>query len=240
VNPLALAVSFLTILPVPGQGRASHADFVRSRAWYPVVGAMVGLPWAALAWGLSRTGWPPGLSGVLLLAFPLTLTGFLHFDGLLDSADALLCPRDPVRRLEILKDVHMGSFAFGVGALWMLATWQLLSMPFSPWVLLAVPVLSRGVLLLPLHLFPYAREVDASSLSGSGLSNGGWVLASLVTAPFIWFFPLEAAAILVCQLVVAFWASRRLGGGITGDIYGLLLCISETSALAVHALGRIP
>jgi len=240
VNPLSLALSFLTILPVPGQGRASHADFVRSRAWYPAVGALIGLFWATVAWWLSRTGWPLGLRGVLLLALPLALTGFLHFDGLLDSADALLCPREPVRRLEILKDVHMGSFAFGVGALWMLLTWQLLSMPSSPWILLAVPVLSRGILLLPLHLWPYAREVDASSLAGSGLSATGWGLAMLVAAPFIWFFPVEAAAVLACQFAVAFWASRRLGGGITGDIYGLLLCLSETSGLAVHALGRIP
>jgi len=134
----------------------------------------------------------------------------------------------------------MGSFAFGVGALWILLTWQILSMPMSPWIFFAVPVLSRGILLLPLHLWPYAREVDASSLSGSGLSAGGWGLAILVWAPFVWLFPLEAAAILACQLAVAFWASRRLGGGITGDIYGLLLCLSETSALAVHAFGRNP
>jgi len=240
VNPLSLALSFLTILPVRGQGRASHAEFVRSRAWYPVVGAAIGLFWAGLAWGLSRTGWPNGLRGVLLLALPLVLTGFLHFDGLLDSADALLCPRDPPRRLEILKDVHMGSFAFGAGSLWMLLTWQLLSMPSSPWIFLAIPALSRGILLLPIHLFPYARAVDASSFSGPGMSAAGWGLATLGTAPFVWFFPLEAAAILCCQLAVAFWASRRLGGGITGDIYGLLLCLSETSALAAHVLGRMP
>jgi len=240
VNPLPLAISFLTILPVPGQGKAIHADFVRSRAWYPAVGAVIGLFWAALAWGLSRTAWPLGLRGVVLLALPLALTGFLHFDGLLDSADALLCPREPGRRLEILKDVHMGSFAFGVGSLWILLTWQLLSMPSSPWIFLAIPVLSRGFLLLPLHLWPYAREVDASSLAGSGLSATGSGLAVLVTAPFVCLFPLEAASILFCQLAVAFWAARKLGGGITGDIYGLLLCLSETSALAVHVLGTTP
>jgi adenosylcobinamide-GDP ribazoletransferase len=239
VNPLSLALSFLTILPVPGQGKASHADFVRSRMWYPVAGLAIGLPWAALAWGLSRTDWPLGLRGVLLLALPLILTGFLHLDGLLDSADALLCPREPARRLEILKDVHMGSFAFGGGALWILLTWQILSIRSAPWVLLALPVLSRGILLLPIHLFPYAREVDASSLSGTGPSPIRWIVPLLVAAPFAILFPFVAGAVLVCQILVALWASRRLGGGITGDVYGLLICLSETSGLAAHVLWSV-
>jgi len=238
VNPLALALSYLTILPVPGQRRASHADFVRSRMWYPVAGLAIGLLWAALGWGLSRTNWPWGVRGVLLLALPLILTGFLHLDGLLDSADALLCPSDPARRLVILKDVHMGSFAFGAGALWLLLTWQLLSMPVSIWILVALPVLSRGILLLPIHLFPYAREVDASSLSGVGLSPLRWIVPVLLVVPCAVFFPVEAAAILVCQILVGFWAARKLGGGITGDVYGLLLCLSETTGIAVHVLGR--
>lgn len=238
MNPLSLAVAFLTILPVPGQGKASHADFVRSRTWYPVAGLAIGLPWAALAWGLSRTSWPAGLRGAILLALPLVLTGFLHLDGLLDSADALLSPRDPVRRLEILKDVHLGSFAFGAGSLWLLLTWQLLSMQPSSWALLALPVLSRGFLLLPVHLFPYARKVDESSHSGSGLAPARWIVPILATAPFAVLFPVQAAAVLLCQILVALWAARRLGGGITGDVYGLLLCLSETAGLAVHVLGR--
>jgi adenosylcobinamide-GDP ribazoletransferase len=239
VNPLALALSFLTILPVPGQGRASHDDFVRSRMWYPVAGLTIGLLWAALGWGLSRTTWPAGVRGVLLLALPMVVTGFLHLDGLLDGADALLCPRDPVRRLEILKDVHMGSFAFGAGSLWLLLTWQLLSMPLAFWFLLALPVLSRGLLLPPIHMFPYAREVDASSLSGAGLSPVRWIVPLLVVAPFAFLFPRETAAVLACQIPVALWSARRLGGGITGDVYGLLLCLSETAGLAVHVLWRV-
>ena len=240
MNPLALAISFLTILPVPGQGQANQAEFVRSRMWYPVAGLAIGILWASLGWVLSRTAWPGGVRGVLLLAAPLILTGFLHLDGLLDSADALLCPRDPVRRLEILKDVHMGSFAFGAGALWLLLTWQLLSMPLSIWFLLALPVLSRGILLVPIHIFPYAREVDASSLSGSGPSPFRWIAPMLAIAPFAVLFPREAAAVFACQILVALWAARKLGGGITGDIYGLLLCLSETAGLAVHVLGRTP
>lgn len=172
------------------------------------------------------------------MALPLVLTGFLHLDGLLDCADALLAPTTPARRLDILKDVHMGAFAFGVGSLWILLSWQLLAMDPSPLVLLAIPALSRGLLLVPTHLFPYARPVGATSVSGSALPLKGKFLALALTAPFVAIAPRESIAILATQLLVATWAARRLGGGITGDIYGLLLCLSETAAIATHVLWK--
>ena len=237
MNPFWLAWSFLTVLPAPGQKVASADEFVRSRIWYPAVGVAIGAIWAATAFGLTRAHCPSGLQGVLLLAVPLLLTGFLHFDGLLDSADALLAPRTPERRLEILKDVHMGSFAIGVGGLWLLASSQILSLSPSWGVLLAIPVLSRAALLVPIHLFPYARAVDPSSLSGERPSfSWRWAIPVLAVAPALWFFPREAAVVLATQLIVARWAAGKLGGGITGDIYGALLCLSETAALAVHVL----
>lgn len=240
MKPFLLALSFLTVLPTPAQPDADHERFVRSRAWFPLVGALLGLLWGAFAWGLSRTGWPTGLRGALLLALPLLLTGFLHLDGLLDCADALLAPCTPARRLDILKDVHMGAFAFGVGALWILVSWQLLAMEPSPLVLVAIPALSRGLLLIPTHLFPYARSVGATSVSGSRLSRQGMLLALVLTAPFVVIAPREALVILATELGVAAWAAHRLGGGITGDVYGLLICLSETSAIAAHVLWKLP
>jgi adenosylcobinamide-GDP ribazoletransferase len=237
--PFWLAWSFLTVLPAPGQKTASADEFVRSRIWYPAIGAVIGAIWAGVAYGLAEAHCPWGLQGVLLLAVPLILTGFLHFDGLLDAADALLAPRTPQRRLEILKDVHMGAFAIGVGGLWLLASSQILSLSPSWPFLLALPVLSRASLLVPIHLFPYARAVDASSLSGERPSfSWRWAIPLLAVSPALWFFPREAAVVLATQLLVARWAAGKLGGGITGDIYGALLCLSETAALAAHVLRK--
>lgn len=43
------------------------------------------------------------------------ITGFLHFDGLIDCADGLIPPMEKSRRLEVMKDPRSG--AFGVIAL---------------------------------------------------------------------------------------------------------------------------
>ena len=239
MSPFWLAWSFLTVLPAPGQKTATVEEFVRSRVWYPVIGLVLGAIWALSALGLARWACPGGLQGVVLLAVPLLSTGFLHFDGLLDSADALLAPRSPQRRLEILKDVHMGSFALGVGGLWLMATGQILSLMPAWGLLLVLPVLSRASLLVPIHLFPYARTIDPTSFSeGSGSRSWRWILPVLVATPACGFFPVEALTVFVVQILVALWASRKLGGGITGDVYGALICVSETAALAVHVLRK--
>ena len=88
-------------------------------------------------------------------------------------------------------------------------------------------------------LFPYARAVDASSLSRESRNlSWRWILPVAFAAPAAWFFPLEAAVVAAVQIAVAWWASRRLGGGITGDIYGAVLCLSETVAIATHVLRK--
>lgn len=240
MSPFWLAWTFLTVFPGLGAGPATMTEFVRSRAWYPAVGAALGLAWCATAFGARALGASDAVVSVAILASMLLSTGFLHLDGLLDSADALLVPKGSVDRLRILKDVHMGSFAFGAGGLWFLGMFATLGDLRDPLLLLALPVLSRGVLLLPIHLFPYARTLpdDPSSLTASSARPPvlGWLVAALPTLAAAWFFPVPALVVLVVQMLVAWWSSRRLGGGITGDIYGACIVLSELSALAVHGL----
>jgi adenosylcobinamide-GDP ribazoletransferase len=240
VNPFWLAWSFLTIFPAPGQGVASSTDFVRSRIWYPIVGAALGAVWAATLLVCLYFQLPAGITGVVLLASMLWCNGFLHFDGLLDSGDALLCPRSPSERLRILKDVHMGSFAFGVGGLYLLLAGQILSHPIQPLFLVVMPIFSRAILLIPIHWFRYARDLpDASTLTEvPRLPAWQWAIPALVGIAAAVPFWREALVCLVSSLLVCLWASRRLGGGITGDVYGASLLLSELCACAFHVLWR--
>lgn len=236
MTSLKLAWSFLTAFPGPRQGAAEPRDFALSQAWYPFVGAALGLSWWAVAQGATFLHASSLLRAVAILVAMLLTTGFLHLDGLLDCGDALLLPKSPEDRLRILKDVHLGAFAFGTGALWMLAMLATLSDLRDPWLLVAAPVLSRGVLLVPLRRIPYAR---ASGTWGTAipLPRLVWAAPAAATLAAAIFFPYEAAAVVVAQAAFAWWAARRLGGGITGDVYGALLCLSELAALLVHALG---
>jgi adenosylcobinamide-GDP ribazoletransferase len=52
---------------------------------------------------------PDALSGALVVAVGIKLTGGLHLDGVMDTADGLAVP-DRSRRLEVMADSRMGAF----------------------------------------------------------------------------------------------------------------------------------
>jgi adenosylcobinamide-GDP ribazoletransferase len=98
-----LAWRLLTIIPLPLVSMETGRPAGRSAGYYPLVGLILGLLLAYLdrfsAWLL-----PPGLASALLLVIWVALTGMLHLDGFMDACDGLLPPREPARRLEIMKD----------------------------------------------------------------------------------------------------------------------------------------
>ncbi|MDD3250608.1 MAG: adenosylcobinamide-GDP ribazoletransferase, partial [Smithellaceae bacterium] len=106
---LRTAFGLLTTLPVGLPGGWKPGDSGRAAFWYPVVGLAVGgLVW--LVWfGLSLI-FPALVASVLALAIWVGLTGGLHLDGLADCCDGLPGSASRERRLEIMKDPHLGAF----------------------------------------------------------------------------------------------------------------------------------
>lgn len=78
---------------------------------FPWVGAVIGALWYLWKWFCDRFAVGTLCYAVVGTAIPLLVTGGFHVDGFLDTCDALHSyqPRD--RKLEILKDSHIGAFA---------------------------------------------------------------------------------------------------------------------------------
>lgn len=72
----------------------------------PVVGLILGALWAALT-ALARAVLPEPLAACILVLSLPAMTGFLHLDGYMDVADALLSSRSREEKLRILKDSHV-------------------------------------------------------------------------------------------------------------------------------------
>jgi adenosylcobinamide-GDP ribazoletransferase len=229
MRPFWLAVGFLSTFPVPKLGEVKAGEMRSASAYYPLVGYLIGAVLALVFW--LTQGLPDGLQGALLLGLWLGLTGMLHLDGLLDSADALLAMKPPGERIKILGDVHLGSFAFGVGFVHLLLKWQLLAALTAPWLLLVVPALARFALLIPMNFYPSARAEGLGALSREGRIG----LGLLFVLPAMMFFPLETVGIVGFLWLLAGWAAKRLGGGLSGDVYGAMIELGELAGLLVWA-----
>ncbi|WP_412030464.1 adenosylcobinamide-GDP ribazoletransferase [Deinococcus yunweiensis] len=229
-----LALTFLTTLPLPHVREVRDGDFARASAYYPLAGYAVGGLVALLLW--LPLPLPAGVTAALGVGAWLLVTGMLHFDGLVDSADALFAMKSPAERLVILRDVHVGAFGLATGVLALLTLWSLLAAPLPPLAPLVAAVAARTVLLAPMNAYPAAR---AESL-GARSREGRWGVALLLAAPTLlipgaWIAWLAA---LVGGLLVAAFAARRLGGGLNGDVYGMIVTVAELCALCAFAWGR--
>ena len=161
----------------------------------------------------------------------------------MDTCDALMGGLERRRRLEILRDPHVGAFAVvGLVSLLLLKLTALAALPQMnrPVVLLLFPCLSRWGMLLVMELFPYIRR---EGLGTAFFENRGrWPLIGglcLALAAAIGLAGttgvLLFAVASVVSWAVGYWAARALGG-LTGDIYGAVNETAETSVLVMAAV----
>jgi cobalamin synthase/adenosyl cobinamide kinase/adenosyl cobinamide phosphate guanylyltransferase len=152
------AVSFLT--PVGGAAAPSPAALV----WFPLVGALIGLVLGGIWWG-AENSLGPLAAAALVVAADLALTGALHFDGLLDSADGLLPHLRREKRLAVMADPHVGAFAVATGAgTLLLRTTTLAAMGSGrPLLLAALWTVSRTAMVVTARTGRYARAHGLAS-----------------------------------------------------------------------------
>ena len=234
---LLVAIGFLTRIPVPLRVFDEADAKSRSLAWYPLVGLLIGVILAALAWLLR--GQPSLLSGIVLLVAWVVLTGAMHLDGLADSADAWVGGLgDRGRTLDIMKDPRCGpAGVVSIVLVLLLKGAALASLPPAPWTgLLLAPMLARAALTAA---FTSTRYVRAGGL-GSTLADAPRGLCWLALAGVAALCPLLAGwrglgALLAATAVFGGWRGacvRRLGG-MTGDTCGALAELVEAAVLMV-------
>jgi len=77
-----------------------------------LVGAFYGLIAGSLMWALSQV-FTTLTAGVLALLVVHALNRFLHFDGLSDFGDGMICSGDQEKKMRAVKDSHTGAGGIG-------------------------------------------------------------------------------------------------------------------------------
>lgn len=230
-----LAVSFLTRIPVPDLGKLEEQDFGRAALFYPVVGLLLGLClWLfAMLMPMPDKDMPLAtlLAAAVMVTFWAVITGFLHLDGLADSADGWLGGLgDRQKTQRIMKDPLVGTAgAVSLVCVLLLKTVALASVLAQGLVAFVVfsPIVGRTLILLLFLTTPY---VSSGGLARSVVTHlprqTAWWLVVVVGMAAFWL------SLWVCLLVAAgVWGLRYLMmqrlGGCTGDTVGAVVEISE-------------
>ena len=182
---LRTALGFLTILPAaPRDDLQAHGaeEMGPSRAYFPLVGLAIGGMLAGLDAAL-RQAFPVGVTSALVVAAALWATRGMHAEGFIDCCDALLGGYTRERRLEILRDPHVGAFAVLGGVALVLVQWTAIAALPGPvrWqALVLYPCVARWAMVAAMAAFPYARREGMGTAFMRGAKRGQVALA-LVT-----------------------------------------------------------
>ncbi|MBI5878967.1 MAG: adenosylcobinamide-GDP ribazoletransferase [Chloroflexi bacterium] len=237
-SDLCAAFAFLTVLPgIPSSTRSPGYAF----AYFPLVGLVIG----AALWVIVSLPLPVDARAFFALVAWIALTGGLHLDGWGDACDGLLATTTPERRLEIMKDPRAGMWAVvGISTL-LLGKFGALRL-IAPLALVAAPIAGRWAMALAAGVFQSARASGSGAYFRTGLGRRQLVVASLITAlacGTLGWFDRRALLGLAVAPLLAFglgrWAAQRLGGGLTGDVYGALCELTELVCLWGAALWAV-
>lgn len=231
-----IALTFLTRLPVPFRQDFKQEEFNRAQPYYPLVGLVIGI-FLYFVWSLAARCFPPLITAALVLTGEYLITGGIHLDGFMDSMDGLFSGRAADKTLEIMKDSRIGSYAaICLFLLLMLKFAFLASLNVATAPLLVLyPALSRWAVLLAMLFFPYARKSGLGAGFHETARYSVFILEGLALLILSFILLRWSGAIAwLSALLTAYWISRRVTrrlGGLTGDVYGAIIEISQAVVL---------
>ena len=239
---LIAAITFYTRIPIPGHWPMNFSGIAR---YAPLVGLGIGGILAISDVSLAWLGMPVVTRSGLLVAVWLLLTGGLHLDGAMDTADGLAVP-DKTRRLAVMADSRAGAFGVMVAVVLVgLKGVALIDLEALRWFgIMAAAGWGRWGQVIAIARYPYLKAEGKGAFHKiHARPTTDWLLGLVVLLGLcgVAFLcrPTEGVFALgttlgggAIAMWVGAWLNRQLGGH-TGDTYGatvewteaLLLCL---------------
>lgn len=246
MSSLVIAFATYSRIPMPRM-EWSEENRRYSLCFFPLIGLVIGAVMAGWLWLCDALGMGNMLRGCIGALIPLLITGGIHMDGFMDTCDALASWKPKERRLEILKDSHVGAFAvIGCCGYLMLAAGLLSEMTLAFALPLALCfVVSRAASAMTSVILKSARaEGMLRSFTKTAQSRAVMISSGVCFALClcVWLLSgwalacLCAAAVFGCVVFYQRMAYAQFGG-VTGDLAGWLLQVTELALMAVMVVG---
>lgn len=249
LKSLIIAFSVYSRIPVP-QFAWKEEDMKYMLCFFPWVGAVIGVcvyVWSCLC---VRFGIGELCYVAVGAAIPLVITGGFHVDGFMDTMDAFHSYQSKGKKLEILKDSHIGAFSVIMLAIYGLVYLAAFSEVTDGRLLRIVCggfFLSRCLSGIGVVSFPSAKEDGmlyqfAGSAHRTAVKCALYLQGAACVGFMLWQSP-SAGSLIAASAFLSFLyyyrRTKRELGGITGDTAGYFVLICEESMLVVAAVIHI-
>jgi len=239
------AIVFYTTVPLPQKW---VLEFGRIARWIPFIGVIIGIFLGLIDLGLSQIGLPILTRSVLLVGIWIIITGGLHLDGAIDTADGL-ATQNPKRRLEVMKDSVTGAYgAIAAAIILLLKSSALSEIESYRWLgLIYSAGWARWGQVVAIAFYPYLRSTGKGQFHKQNFHFpedfllGSIFLLTLSGVEIYWKPDRWLVVILitisgvVTAIAINWWLNKKLGGH-TGDTYGAVVEWTEAILLCLFAI----
>lgn len=236
-NSLKIAFSMYSKIPMP------HTDWNEKNmryamCFFPLVGSVIGFLyylWFNISLALNINDI---LRSAIYVVIPILVTGGIHVDGFVDTMDAYNSYQSIERKLEILKDSHIGAFALISCITYFIINFGAVSEISS---LNSIMIIALGFMLS--RAFSALAVVKFKSAKNNGLARTfkDSSQKKTVMITMICYITLISLAMICIDLYQGIGAvvaavltfiyyknmSYKKFGGITGDLAGFFLQVCE-------------
>ena len=236
------AVTFYTCIPIPAGWALEFRAIAR---WAPLIGLLIGGILGIIDFGWQYLGVPVLTRSAGIVVCWIALTGGLHLDGVMDTADGLAV-QDRNRRLDVMADSATGAFgAMAAIAILILKTVALSDLDSYRWLaLMAACGWGRWGQQVAIARYPYLKLTGKGAFHKAAITSLRDVLPSLLLLlglsglqilldrNSVVFVLVTASAGSAIAFLTGAWFNYQLGGH-TGDTYGAVVEWTEALLLCV-------
>jgi adenosylcobinamide-GDP ribazoletransferase len=248
------SVGFLSRIPMPPgyfSDTTRPSEMRNDTRAFALAGLLIGVFPAAALLVLSAIGMPDLLAAALTILGLVAVTGALHEDGLADVADGFGGGHERERRLEIMRDSHVGSYgviALAGSIIVRIAALSAILNQIGPLLagvaIMATAAASRGAVVWLWASLPGARDDGVAASAGAppeGAVNlaatSGLAIFAVLGTIAAGVFNAAVALLLAAAVLQGFTRlCQRMIGGVTGDTLGACQQLVEIALLAGLAL----
>lgn len=236
------SIIFYSAIPLP---YIKDLEFKQVACFAPVVGLMIGGILGLLDTAISYLNISILTRSALVVCVWIAITGGLHLDGAMDTADGLAVT-DPERRLQVMVDSATGAFgAMAAIAILLLKTAALSDLSENRYLaLIAACGWGRWGQQVAIAFYPYLKPTGKGAFHKQAIRSYQDVLPSffllLGLSGLVWLINPQnlvlAMGIMMIGSVIssstAAWFNHKLGGH-TGDTYGAVVEWTEALFLCL-------
>lgn len=234
-----LALTFLSVIPIPPFFWQGEDRIERALRWFPVIGGLLGVL-TFLFFYACKLFLPTKPSFIFSLFFYHLLNGGLHLDGLADFSDAFFgAKKNEMRFKEILKDSHigvMGVFAIIFYFLSIISLSQNVSLSIYFFITLGMSGRTAIVIFATKSRSLFTEGLGRLFIEKSRNAELYFAVSIyLLTMAFSGtFFLATAIIVIIFSLFFKYYILKRFGG-FSGDIFGAGCCLVEVLIFILFA-----